>query len=131
MREEMTRIAIGSGSRTSPQLARDAPVIGREGSRGPPLAKGGGHLGCPQTIGRNAMRSLSVSEVGLVYGGTECGCYCPPPAEQEKGNNGWGNGADPSNPGSDNGGTAPSKTANASVPEAGKINTNPTDSDGR
>ena len=36
-----------------------------------------------------------------------CGCEPPPPPpppeEPEKGNNGWGNGADPSNPGSDHG----------------------------
>ena len=77
------------------------------------------------------MRALSLGELELVYGGGDECCSCPPPEEAEKGDNGWGNGADPSNPGSDNGGTAPSKTANASVPSAGKINTNPTDSDGR
>jgi hypothetical protein len=77
------------------------------------------------------MRVLGLGELELVYGGgDECDCSCPP-EEPEKGNNGWGNGADPSNAGSDNGGTAPSKSANASVPSAGKINTNPTDSDGR
>ena len=70
------------------------------------------------------MRALSLAESTLVYGGGE---VCP----TERGDNGWGNGSDPSNPGSDAGGTAPSKMANASVPEAGKINTNPTDSDGR
>ena len=74
------------------------------------------------------MRNLSMDELKLVAGG---GDTCTPPPEPEKGNNGWGNGADPSNPGSDNGGTAASKSANASVPSAGKINTNPTDSDGR
>ena len=49
----------------------------------------------------------------------------------ECGNNGWGNGADGLTPGSYKGGTAPSKSANASVPSAGKINTNPTTSNGR
>jgi hypothetical protein len=46
-----------------------------------------------------------------------------------KGNNGWGNGSDPSNPGSPNGGTAPSKTANGTAGPG--INTNPTTSNGR
>jgi hypothetical protein len=48
-----------------------------------------------------------------------------------KGNNGWGNGADPSNPGSNKGRTAPSKTVNGSFPDLGKININPTLSNGR
>lgn len=59
------------------------------------------------------------------------GSYCPPEEPALKGNNGWGNGADPINPGSDSGGTSASKLANASVPAAGRINTNPTDSSGR
>jgi len=46
------------------------------------------------------------------------------------GDNGWGNGSDPINPGSDNGATAPSKSCNCSLP-IDKINTNPTTSDGR
>ena len=70
------------------------------------------------------MRELSNGELSMVYGGTY---ECPP----EKGNNGWGNGADPTNPGSFSGATAPSKSTNSSQPEAGKVNTNPTDSDGR
>src|SRR5262249_51849408 len=45
-----------------------------------------------------------------------------------KGNNGWGNGADPTNAGSFSGGTAPSKSTNSSDPSAGKTNTNPTTS---
>jgi len=75
------------------------------------------------------MRNLNVEELQpIAGGGDEAG---EGNSSKLKGNNGWGNGADPSNAGSDEGGTAPSKTANASVPEAGKINTNPTDSDGR
>ena|SRR5687767_11771803 len=46
-----------------------------------------------------------------------------------KGNNGWGNGADPSNPGSGSGKTAPSKTANGTAGPG--VNTNPTRSTGR
>ena len=46
-----------------------------------------------------------------------------------KGNNGWGNGFDPINPGSGKGGTAPSKTANGTAGPG--INTNPTNSNGR
>jgi len=74
------------------------------------------------------MRNLNATEIDMVYGG---GDYCPPPEENQKGNNGWGNGADPTNPGSFSGRTAPSKSNNGSVPSAGKVNTNPTDSDGR
>jgi hypothetical protein len=59
------------------------------------------------------------------------GTVCPPP-ETGKGNNGWGNGADPSNPGSDNGLTSPSKTANTNLPPGqDRPNTNPTGSTGR
>src|SRR4051794_6586878 len=58
--------------------------------------------------------------------------YCPPPPPiYAKGNNGWGNGADGTNPGSFHGGTSPSKSTNLSMPGAGKINTNPTSSTGR
>ena len=46
------------------------------------------------------------------------------------GDNGWGNGSDPINPGSDNGATAPSKMCNCSE-GSNKINTNPTTSSGR
>ena len=46
------------------------------------------------------------------------------------GNNGWGNGFDLNNPGSYQGGTAPSKTCNCSE-GSDRINTNPTTSDGR
>lgn len=76
------------------------------------------------------MRNLKSMEIDMVYGGCVCGCEVPEPT-REKGNNGWGNGADPTNPGSFSGRTAPSKSSNSSVPSAGKINTNPTDSDGR
>ena len=47
------------------------------------------------------------------------------------GDNGWGNGTDPINPGSDDGGTWPSKNSNATAEWGGKININPTTSDGR
>ncbi|HEX2531211.1 MAG TPA: hypothetical protein VHK70_07025 [Burkholderiaceae bacterium] len=57
----------------------------------------------------------------VVAGWTDCTC--------EKGNNGWGNGADPTNPGSFSGATAPSKSANGT--NGPGINTNPTFSDGR
>lgn len=36
-----------------------------------------------------------------------------------KGNNGWGNGPDTTNPGSFKGGTAPSKSTNSSIPGGG------------
>ena len=76
------------------------------------------------------MRTLNAQELSLVSGGGDV-CPPPPPDNKEKGNNGWGNGEDGNNPGSFSGGTAPSKTANDSVPGAGQINQNPTTSDGR
>jgi hypothetical protein len=48
-----------------------------------------------------------------------------------KGNNGWGNGADGTNPGSAAGGTSASKLAGFNQGGLGKINTNPTTSTGR
>ena len=69
---------------------------------------------------------LTNAELDAIVAGSSD--YCPP---NLKGNNGWGNGADGINPGSDNGKTSPSKMANASVPSAGKVNTNPTTSNGR
>lgn len=57
-------------------------------------------------------------------GGNPCGA-----SPWDCGNNGWGNGYDLNNPGSDNGGTAPSKLANGTAGPG--INTNPTTSTGR
>lgn len=57
-------------------------------------------------------------------GGNPCGIVHP-----ECANNGWGNGLDLTNPGSDNGATAPSKLANGTAGPG--INTNPTTSTGR
>jgi hypothetical protein len=65
----------------------------------------------------------------VVAGWYDC-CYCPPPPQKEKGNNGWGNGADATNAGSFSGGTAPSKSTNSSI-AGGGINQNPTTSSGR
>ena len=62
------------------------------------------------------MRELKMEELSAVYGGTcsveseyECECECE---GKVKGNNGWGNGADGTNPGSNRGGTAGSKHDN-------------------
>ena len=65
-----------------------------------------------------------------VVAGTD---YCPPPVTGKmKGNNGWGNGEDPTNPGSGKGATAPSKLAGVNMtPPPNKINTNPTGTSGR
>lgn len=71
-----------------------------------------------------AAQPMSDSQLDLVVAGWG-------PHEGPKGNNGWGNGADPTNPGSFKGKTAPSKSCNCSRPSAGKINTNPTTSSGR
>lgn len=77
-----------------------------------------------------APERMSSAQLDEVVAGTDCTCGCPTPTE--KGNNGWGNGSDPSNPGSDNGGTAPSKTANDNLPPGqNRPNTNPTGSTGR
>lgn len=77
-----------------------------------------------------APERMSTAQLDDVVAGT--GCTCPPPDGDGKGNNGWGNGADPSNPGSDNGRTAPSKTANDNLPPGqDRPNTNPTGSSGR
>ena len=54
-----------------------------------------------------------------------CGCEVP------KGDNGWGNGADGTNPGSSAGATADSKLAGVNQTGLDKINTNPTTSTGR
>jgi hypothetical protein len=43
----------------------------------------------------------------------------PPPTVKVKGNNGWGDGPDTTNPGSFRGGTAPSKSTNSSIPGGG------------
>jgi hypothetical protein len=52
------------------------------------------------------MRTLTSEELVHVAGGCECEC------EKQKCNNGWGNGIDCTNNGSDNGGTADTKLAN-------------------
>jgi hypothetical protein len=78
-----------------------------------------------------APERMSSAQLDEVVAGTDCTCGCPVPGG-EKGNNGWGNGSDPSNPGSDNGGTAPSKTNNDNLPPGqNRPNTNPTGSTGR
>ena len=61
------------------------------------------------------MRTLKSEELKLVAGGCP---PCPTPEDPKpKGNNGWGNGAEGINNGSDNGSTASSK-----LPEAGPHN---------
>jgi len=75
------------------------------------------------------MRNLTMEELHQIAGGADAAGDGN--SSKLKGNNGWGNGADPTNAGSFSGGTEPSKSTNSSQPEAGKINTNPTDSDGR
>lgn len=84
------------------------------------------HIGAiPQTVIGDASKAAikafmntGVKEAHACFGGNKI-----------KGNNGWGNGFDPINPGSGSGGTAPSKTANGTAGPG--INTNPTTSDGR
>ena len=61
------------------------------------------------------MRTLKGEELKLVAGG--CGGLPCPGEPTPKGNNGWGNGAEGTNNGSDNGRTASSK-----LPEAGPHN---------
>ncbi len=71
---------------------------------------------------------MTDTQLDMVVAGTDYTC---PPPEMAKGNNGWGNGADGINPGSDKGATAASKVAGTNLPVADKINTNPTTSSGR
>jgi hypothetical protein len=75
-------------------------------------------------------KAMTNSELDQVVAGWYDCCYCPPPPQNEKGNNGWGNGADTTNAGSFSGGSAPSKSTNSSIPGGG-INQNPTTSTGR
>lgn len=73
-----------------------------------------------------APQKMTNDALDQIAGGTDY--TCPP----ERGNNGWGNGADGINPGSAAGPTAPSKLAGTNLlnpPD--KINTNPTTSTGR
>jgi hypothetical protein len=74
-------------------------------------------------------KKMSADRLDQVVAGTDY-YYCPPTTDLT-GNNGWGNGADPSNPGSDAGATAASKLANLNLTNANPINTNPTTSTGR
>lgn len=71
------------------------------------------------------MRNLTIEELKQIAGGAAGDEH-----SQSTKNNGWGNGYDGTTPGSDDGGTAPSKSCNCSE-GSDKINTNPTDSDGR
>ncbi len=74
-----------------------------------------------------APKKMTLAQLDLVVAGHDYHC---PPEERVKGNNGWGNGADPTNPGSFSGATAPSKSTNSSI-LGGGINENPTMSSGR
>ena len=60
------------------------------------------------------MRTLKSEELKLVAGGFGLPPEPPPEDPKPKGNNGWGNGAEGINNGSDNGSTASSK-----LPELG------------
>lgn len=71
---------------------------------------------------------MTDAQLDMVVAGTDYTC---PPTEVTKGNNGWGNGADGTNPGSFSGATAESKIAGVNLPMASRINTNPTTSSGR
>jgi hypothetical protein len=61
------------------------------------------------------MRTLKTEELALVAG---AGDLCPEPTKQ-KGNNGWGNGPDSTNPGSFSGATEGSKEDNTWTPGDG------------
>ena len=54
------------------------------------------------------MRVLNEQEMRLVAGGGSSSCHCS--EHRQKGNNGWGNGAEGTNNGSFSGGTAGSKS---------------------
>lgn len=78
-----------------------------------------------------APEKMSSVQLDEVVAGTYVCPPPPPPTGKEKGNNGWGNGEDPTNPGSFSGGTAPSKSTNGTVFGQGRPNINPTGSSGR
>ena len=71
------------------------------------------------TAAPQKMTSVQLDQV--VAGTTDC----------DKGNNGWGNGADFSNAGSPHGATEDSKVANANIDGATGVNLNPTTTNGR
>jgi hypothetical protein len=58
--------------------------------------------------------ALAMSFATTAYANLECtdDCEPPPPVEETKGNNGWGNGPDSTNAGSFSGGTADTKSVN-------------------
>lgn len=60
-----------------------------------------------------APEKMTAEHLDRVVAGTEY------PEPTVKGNNGWGNGPDSTNPGSFKGGTAPSKSTNSSIPGGG------------
>jgi hypothetical protein len=69
-------------------------------------------------------KKMTGAELDQVVAGEICPPDVPPPPPPEpevkvKGNNGWGNGPDTTNPGSFSGGTAPSKSTNSSIPGGG------------
>jgi hypothetical protein len=64
-------------------------------------------------IGAFAVMSLGLATASFAEGDpTPCECEEPGPGPKERADNGWGNGPDSTNPGSDAGGTAPSKSSN-------------------
>ncbi|MBN8631418.1 MAG: hypothetical protein J0L76_11235 [Rhodobacterales bacterium] len=63
---------------------------------------------------KNLTAAATVLAMVMSFGSAAFACgdnSCEPPTETKKGNNGWGNGGDTTNAGSDKGGTAPSKFA--------------------
>jgi len=89
-------------------------------------------LGEPAAKNAPAAKKMTEQQLDTVVagwvnsGGNPCGN-----SQWDCGNNGWGNGWDLGTPGSDDGATAPSKTNNDTVLFTGKINENPTTSNGR
>lgn len=61
---------------------------------------------------RIAALASAVTLGGAAYAESDCQGNCEPPGESTKGNNGWGNGPDTTNPGSFSGRTADSKSTN-------------------
>ncbi len=58
-----------------------------------------------------AVATVLVLTTSLSSAAFACGCETPPP-EETKGNNGWGNGPDSTNAGSNSGATAVTKSVN-------------------
>ena len=114
----MAFTAIATAAQSAPIKMSDSQLDG---------VVGGG--GCDHTTPDTTTTTTKAKARGNGKGKAQAQAQAKAKKARIKGNNGWGNGADPSNPGSSRGKTAPSKLANATAGPG--VNTNPTRSTGR